>query len=75
MPELRQISGAQTIAALERLGFVFARQRESHVIMKKLTADGAVGCVVPMHKRLAIGTLLGILKQAGVDKDEFLRQL
>lgn len=72
MPELRQYSGAQVIAALERLGFVSARQRGSHVIMKKSTPDGMIGCVVPLHKRLAIGTLLGILKQARVEKDEFL---
>jgi predicted RNA binding protein YcfA (HicA-like mRNA interferase family) len=41
------------------------------VILKKHTPEGDVGCVVPLHKELAIGTLRGILKQAGVTIDEF----
>ena len=31
------------------------------------------GCVVPMHKEVKIGTLAGILRQAGVTADEFLK--
>lgn len=57
------------------MGFQQVRQRGSHVVMKKMTPDGTVGCVVPMHHDLAIGTLLGILKQAMVDPDEFMRLL
>jgi predicted RNA binding protein YcfA (HicA-like mRNA interferase family) len=57
---------------LERLGFVRVRQRGSHVIMKKQTADGKIGCVVPLHRELAIGTLRGILRQASVTPDEFM---
>jgi predicted RNA binding protein YcfA (HicA-like mRNA interferase family) len=33
------------------------------------------GCVVPLHHELKVGTLHGILKQAGVDLDEFLKAL
>ena len=29
-------------------------------------------CVVPDHREVKAGTLLGILKQAGVSRDEFL---
>jgi len=29
------------------------------------------GCVVPLHAELAIGTLRGILRQAGVTVEEF----
>ncbi len=36
---------------------------------------GAVGCVVPQHSELKIGTLSGILKQAGVSADEFMQLL
>jgi hypothetical protein len=32
---------------------------------------GDVGCVVPTHKELAIGTLRSALRQAGVDPEEF----
>ena len=34
MPNLPQLSGKEIIRALERLGFVQARQRGSHVVMK-----------------------------------------
>jgi predicted RNA binding protein YcfA (HicA-like mRNA interferase family) len=75
MPEQPKISGAETIRALERLGFVRARQRGSNVILRRQTSDGEIGCVVPLHRKLATGTLRGILKQAGVTPDEFIAQL
>lgn len=75
MPKLRRVSGQEAIRALERLGFVQARQRGSHVVLKKQTPEGALGCVVPLHRELAIGTLRGILKQAKVTPDEFMEKL
>ena len=71
MPKLRKLSGEETIKLLEQLGFNRIRQRGSHVILKKYTSMGNVGCVVPLHKELKIGTLLGILKQAKIDPEEF----
>ncbi len=62
MPKLRRVSGQEAIRALERLGFVQVRQKGSHVILKRQTTEGQVGCVVPLHAELAIGTLSGILK-------------
>ena len=35
MPKLARISGGETIRKLEKLGFKIARQRGSHVILKK----------------------------------------
>lgn len=75
MPKLRRVSGQEAIRVLERLGFVQVRQRGSHVVLKKQTPEGAVGCVVPLHRELAIGTLRGILKQAKVTPEEFLAGL
>ncbi len=75
MPELPKVSGAEAIRGLERLGFVRIRQRGSHVILKKQMPDGEIGCVVPLHRELAVGTLRGILKQAGVTPDEFIASL
>ena len=75
MPELRRVSGDQAVRALERLGFVRVRQRGSHVILKRSTAEGEIGCTVPLHRELAIGTLRGILKQARVSVDEFIANL
>jgi len=75
MPELRRVSGQEAIRALERLGFVQVRQRGSHVVLKKQTLEGEVGCVVPLHRGLAIGTLRSILRQAQVTLDEFVKNL
>lgn len=71
MPKLPRISGAETIKALEKLGFENLRQRGSHVVMKR----GANGCVVPLHRELKTGTLSGVLRQAGVSAEEFIAEL
>ena len=75
MPSLRRVSGREAIRALGRLGFVQIRQRGSHVILKKVTAEGEIGCVVPLHRELAVGTLRGILKQAKLTDEEFAKSL
>ena len=71
MPKLPVLSGAEVIKALERLGFEQIRQRGSHVVLRR----GSVGTVVPLHRELKIGTLAGILRQAGVTQDEFVGTL
>ena len=72
MRRLRKVTGQEAIRALQRLGFEKVRQRGSHVILKKETSEGAVGCVIPLHRELKIGTLRGILRQAKVTQDEFM---
>jgi len=75
MPKLRRVSGQEAVRALQRLGFVPVRQRGAHVVLKRQTPEGGVGCVVPLHRELAIGTLRGILKQARVTPEEFMENL
>ena len=71
MPEFRNLSGSDVIKALERLGFRQARQKGSHVVMRKDLFAQSFGCVIPLHKELKIGTLKGILKQAKVEIEDF----
>jgi len=75
MPKLPKISGPEAVRALERLGFVKVRQTGSHVVLKKQSDQKTIGCVVPLHRELKLGTLSGILKQAQVSTDEFIRSL
>jgi len=75
MPKLPSISAREAIRTLERMGFRQVRQKGSHVILKKMTDLGEIGCVVPLHKELAPGTLRGILRQAHISADEFLENL
>jgi predicted RNA binding protein YcfA (HicA-like mRNA interferase family) len=70
-PSLPHISGADAIRALQKLGFTVARQKGSHVVMRR----GSTGCVVPNHRELKVGTLSSVLKQAGVSPDEFMAAL
>ena len=71
MAKLPHLSGSEIIRVLERLGFSRARQKGSHLIMKR----GSTGCVVPLHREVKVGTLAGLLRQAGVSADEFLAAL
>lgn len=75
MANLRTVSGIEAIKALERLGFRQVRQRGSHVVLRKDTSEGAVGCAVPLHKELKVGTLRGILRQARVEPEDFMEKL
>lgn len=71
MPSLPHVSGVDAVRALERLGFVVVRQRGSHIILRR----DSTGCVVPNHREIKVGTLNGVLKQAGVKPEEFISAL
>jgi predicted RNA binding protein YcfA (HicA-like mRNA interferase family) len=71
MPKLPRISGDDAVRALQRLGFQIARQRGSHIVLRR----GSSGCVVPNHRELKVGTLAGVLRQAGVSNEEFITAL
>jgi predicted RNA binding protein YcfA (HicA-like mRNA interferase family) len=71
MPKLPVVSGKECRKALGKLGFEESRQRGSHLVMKR----GESGCVVPMHAEIKTGTLVGILKQADVGVEEFIKAL
>ncbi len=75
-PKLPRISGDEAIRALKRLGFEVARQRGSHVVLiKRISREEEIGCVVPLHDKLGIGLLHNILKQARITTEEFIDHL
>ncbi len=71
MPKLPLVSGAEAVKALQRLGFVFLRQRGSHAVLRRKEC----GCVVPMHREIDPGTLRGVLKQADISPEDFIANL
>ncbi len=75
MPKVPIVSGAEAVRALQRLGFVLDRQRGSHAVLKKKIPSGEIGCVIPMHREIAAGTLRSALKMAGVEIEEFTKAL
>jgi predicted RNA binding protein YcfA (HicA-like mRNA interferase family) len=68
MPELPIISGKEAIKIFASLGFKIVRQKGSHAVLRKENK----GCVIPIHKKLAIGTLRSAIKQAGITIEEFM---
>ncbi|RQW78648.1 MAG: type II toxin-antitoxin system HicA family toxin [Methanothrix sp.] len=72
MPKLRNISGEETVKILcNKFGFQITGQSGSHVRLSRMTPDGKIGTVVPMHPELKPGTLKSVLRLAKVDADEF----
>ena len=72
MPKLRKVSGEKVVKILcNKMDFSISGRSGSHVRLSKMTSEGKVGTVVPMHKELKIGTLKGVLKLAKINIDEF----
>ena len=71
MPKLPRVSGAEALRALERLGFSQVRQKGSHIVLRRDT----VGCILPLHDELKVGTLAGVLRQAQVSAEDFIAAL
>jgi predicted RNA binding protein YcfA (HicA-like mRNA interferase family) len=74
MPKI--ISGKQTIKIICReFGFCFVSQKGSHVKLKKETENKNIITIVPLHKELAPGTLKGVLNLAGINENDFWKQV
>ena len=73
MSKLPQISGRDCLKVLTKSGFYLKRQKGSHMIMRR--DDPFAQVVIPDHKILDRGTLRGIIRQAGLNVDEFLSLL
>jgi len=72
MRGLPALSGRAVVAVLQRAGFEVVRRKGSHNFLRH-RGDPSRQTVVPVHRRdLPPGTLLAILRQARLDRDEFL---
>ena len=69
MPKLPVLTPRDIIRILAKRGFILDRTKGSdHIYINPDTRQRAV---VPVHRRdLPQGTLLSILKQAGIDREE-----
>jgi len=70
MPKLPALTPQQVIKILERRGFILDHSSGSHRLYYHPTTKRRV--TVPFHHRdLPKGTLISILKQAGIDREDF----
>ncbi|VVB99857.1 HicA toxin of bacterial toxin-antitoxin [uncultured archaeon] len=61
----------EVVKALGRLGFEVDHQRGSHFILRE-SKEPFRRVTVPNHDVIMPGTLLSILKQAGISREEFM---
>lgn len=73
MSKLPQVSGAEVVRALQKIGFTVRRQHGSHIIMRR--DNPFAQTVVPNHRQIDRGTLRAILRQTEVSVDELLKLL
>jgi len=67
---LPAVSGREVVKALEKIGYLFDRQRGSHMILRQQSPPHR-RLTVPDHKEVAKGTLRAIIRQAGLTVEEF----
>jgi predicted RNA binding protein YcfA (HicA-like mRNA interferase family) len=73
LPRLPAISAKKVIKALETLGFKVYRQTGSHIHLWNEERNLVV--TVPNHPELAKGTLISIMRQARLERTEFIAAL
>ncbi len=73
MPKLPVLSAKDVIKVLSKFGFQIVRQTGSHIHLWNEKRRLLV--TVPNHQELAKGTLISIIKQAKIEREEFLSKL
>lgn len=73
MTKLPVISGQAAVRVFGKAGWVIARQKGSHVVLIKRGRRANLS--VPLHKELDPGTLRGLIRDAGMSMDAFLKLL
>ncbi|MDP3727597.1 MAG: type II toxin-antitoxin system HicA family toxin [bacterium] len=53
-------------------GFSFVSQKGSHAKLRRRAAGKVVTTIVPLHRELARGTLIGILELGRIEEVDFL---
>jgi len=75
----RDVSGADLIKALNRLGYTVTRRKGSHIRLTNVTRKYTHHVTIPDHDPIKVGTLNNILKDiaehVGLSRDELLAQL
>ena len=69
MAILPTLSGQEVVRIFKDFGWNVVRRRSSHIIMTK---EGEMATLsVPDHKEVAKGTLMSLIRSAGLTVDEF----
>jgi predicted RNA binding protein YcfA (HicA-like mRNA interferase family) len=63
------------IKILKKIGFEPVRQKGSHIVLVNNNDGSKRAVVVPNHKEVDPGTLLEIIRQAGLKRNDFEKLL
>ena len=75
MAKLPVVSGLELVKALSKAGFSLLGRQGSHVILAKDTGGRRLKTVVPLHEELDAGTLLAIMRQAEITREDLEKLL
>lgn len=70
MPKLPIVNGKELVKILSKIGYIFDRQKGSHMIMIK---NDKRSIPVPNHKPVSYRTVEMIIKQAEITKEDFIK--
>ncbi|MBN2039387.1 MAG: type II toxin-antitoxin system HicA family toxin [Spirochaetes bacterium] len=73
MGRLNNISGKTAVKAFQKAGWNIAGQVGSHVVMIKKNEKANLS--IPQHKELSVGTLRALIRNSGMDVNDFLKLL
>ena len=71
MPKLPVISGIKVVKALAKIGYQIDHQTGSQMILRN-KEEPHRRLTVQNHDEIAKGTLLAIIKQSGLTREEFI---
>jgi predicted RNA binding protein YcfA (HicA-like mRNA interferase family) len=71
MPKIAGVNHLKAVAALGKAGFRVVRQGRKHIVM----SDGIRFLTIPRHNPVNAYALAGIVRDAGLSVDEFLKLL
>ena len=70
MPKLPRISGKELVKIFLKIGYLLDHQTGSHMILRHKSPPHR-RLTIPNHPEISKGTLLSIMKQAGLTRKEF----
>jgi predicted RNA binding protein YcfA (HicA-like mRNA interferase family) len=75
MAKLPVLSARKIIKILTKAGFALVSQKGSHIKLKRTVGDKTWIVIVPNFGEVPFGTLASIIRQSGLEKDEFFKRL
>ncbi len=68
-------SGKSIVKFLLKYDFIIVGRKGSHIRLKKRSGDQTYIVIVPDHSEISKGTLISIIRQSGINREEFVKGL